>query len=81
MIPHRLPGLFGRSVGLVLSGWGLFRCDSPPVASSQRLPNRNDSRFAVTLQYECVARSAGVTPGLEFLVHVLHQPTVVSIWA
>ena len=78
MIPHSLPGLLGRSVGLVLPSWGLFGCDPTPMASSQRLPNRYNSRFTVTLKYEGVARSPGISPGLQFLVHILYQPTIIS---
>ena len=79
VIPHGLASLFGRAIGLVLARWRLLWGYQASVAPRQGLAHGHNGRLPIALQDESVLPTSGVAPGLKLLVHILHQPTGITI--
>ena len=80
MITNIVTSLLYSTIRLVLSFWRHIRSNSSSVAPRQCFTDGDYGSLAVAIEYKLVATPAWVSPCLQLLVHVLHQPAQASLF-
>ena len=78
VIAHCSARFLSGAVGLVLSCRWLCWGYQATVSSGQCLTHSHDGRLSIALKDKSVLGPARVAPGLKLLVHIFHQPTLVT---